>query len=70
MLILTRKPDETVCIGDDVELTVLSVKGNQVRIGIKAPRHVAVHRDEIKKRIDAGKVAIVAVVGPDARGAA
>ena len=51
MLILTRRVGETVMIGDDVTITVLGVKGNQVRVGINAPKHVAVHREEIYDRI-------------------
>jgi carbon storage regulator len=51
MLILTRRVGETVMIGDDVTVTVLGVKGNQVRMGINAPRTVAVHREEIFERI-------------------
>ena len=51
MLILTRRVGETVMIGDDVTVTVLGVKGNQVRIGVNAPRDVAVHREEIFERI-------------------
>ena len=50
MLILTRRTGETVCIGDDVEVTVMAVNGMQVRIGIKAPRSVAVDRLEIAER--------------------
>ena len=51
MLILTRRTNETLMIGDDVKITVLNVKGNQVRIGIEAPHNVAVHREEIYQRI-------------------
>ena len=53
MLILTRKANETLTIGDDVTVTILGVKGNQVRIGVNAPREVAVHREEIYERIKA-----------------
>jgi carbon storage regulator len=51
MLILTRRVGETVMIGDDVTITILGVKGNQVRVGINAPKSVAVHRAEIYERI-------------------
>ena len=51
MLILTRRVGETVVIGDEVQVTVLGVKGNQVRLGVTAPRDVSVHRQEIYDRI-------------------
>ena len=51
MLILTRRVGETVVVGDEVTVTVLGIKGNQVRWGINAPRNVAVHREEIFERI-------------------
>lgn len=51
MLILTRRVGESVMIGDNVTVTVLGVKGNQVRLGVNAPRDVAVHREEIYERI-------------------
>jgi len=51
MLILTRRIGETVVIGDDVDITVLGVKGNEVRLGVKAPKEVSVHREEIYERI-------------------
>jgi carbon storage regulator len=55
MLILTRRVSESIIIGDDVSITVLSVKGHQVRLGISAPKEVSVHREEIYQLIQQGK---------------
>ncbi len=57
MLILTRRIGETLNIGDDVQVTVLGIKGNQVRIGINAPKDIPVHREEIYERIKREKEA-------------
>jgi carbon storage regulator len=64
VLILTRRPSETICIGDEVRITVLRIEGNQVRIGIEAPKSVPVHREEIYDKIQAE----AAGSGPDSPG--
>ena len=73
MLILTRRVGETIVIGDDVIITVLGIKGNQVRIGINAPKDVSVHREEIYQRIQQEKnttPATAAVAAPKTEEAA
>ena len=55
MLILTRRSGETLMIGDEVAVTILGVTGGQVRIGIDAPKHIAVHREEVYERIQASR---------------
>jgi carbon storage regulator len=68
MLILTRRVGETLMIGDEVTVTVLGVKGNQVRIGVNAPRDVAVHREEIYERIKREQAQAAAEGGEPAAG--
>lgn len=64
MLILTRKPGESLFIGDDIEITVLGVQGNQVKFGISAPRHIGVHRQEVFERI---REQLAASIGRDVK---
>lgn len=59
MLILSRKTGEKLMIGDDVELTILGIKGNQVRVGVSAPKDVPVHREEVYLRIQNEKQDVV-----------
>jgi carbon storage regulator len=60
MLILTRRQQESLKIGDDITVTVLGVKGYQVRIGVQAPKHIPVHREEVYQRILAEKLPLTA----------
>lgn len=53
MLVLSRRVQETLVIGDDIRITLISIGGNQVRLGIEAPKHVSVHREEVYQRIQA-----------------
>lgn len=66
MLILSRRTDESIVIGDEVTITILSVKGKQVRIGITAPPDVSVHREEIYQRIQSGEPVEEATKPPEA----
>jgi len=56
MLILTRRPGESVKIGDDITITVLRIRGNQLRLGFTAPQDITVHREEVYQRIQADKL--------------
>ncbi|CCW35600.1 carbon storage regulator, CsrA [Chthonomonas calidirosea] len=66
MLVLTRKPDQSIMVGNDIEITVLEVRGEQVRLGIRAPRTIAVHRKEVYEQIlQENRNAVSAPVLPD-----
>ncbi len=52
MLVLTRKPDQSIMVGEDIEITILEVRGEQVRIGIRAPKSVMIHRKEVYEQIE------------------
>jgi carbon storage regulator len=69
MLILTRHVDQTIMIGDSITVTVLGIKGSQVRIGVQAPRETAVDRQEVRERKDAG-IPLKRAADADKRGAA
>lgn len=60
MLVLTRRVGETIVIGDDIVVTVLEVRGDQVRIGVRAPRSVQVHREEVLRQLEVENAAAVA----------
>ena len=55
MLVLTRKQDEVICIGDGIEVMVVEIRGDKVRLGVKADSSVPIHRKEVKERIDSGE---------------
>ena len=65
MLILTRKSGEQIAIGDDVVITFLEVKGTQVKVGIEAPRHVTIHRQEVYERVREENLAAAAMTETD-----
>lgn len=67
MLILTRRVGERVMIGDDVAVTVLGMRSNQVRVGVEAPREISVHREEVYARIRKERIAAVAAAAEDAK---
>jgi carbon storage regulator len=65
MLVLTRKPDQSIMVGGDIEITILEVRGEQVRVGIRAPRAVAVHRKEVFEQIrEENRIALSASATP------
>lgn len=70
MLVLSRKVDESIMIGDNVEITVVELRGDHVKIGIKAPRHISVHRKEIYEAIQRENFEAARVATPDLAGLA
>jgi len=65
MLVLTRKPEESFLLGEDIKVTVLSIKGNQVQFGVKAPSHVPIYRWEIYERIKSENISSVCISAED-----
>ena len=61
MLVLSRQRDETIIIGDDIEITIVDIKGEKVRLGISAPAHVSVHRKEVYDKIEREKENLIAI---------
>jgi carbon storage regulator len=70
MLILTRKLGERIAIGDDIFITLLEIRGSQARIGVEAPDHLGVHRQEIYEKIRSENVKSSEVIAPDVSAAA
>jgi carbon storage regulator len=64
MLVLTRRVGEQILIGDEIVLTVVRIQGDKVRLGIEAPKHIAVHRDELRQRLNAAAELSNPLVGP------
>ena len=65
MLVLSRSKDESIMIGDDIEITIIDVRGDKVRLGIVAPRSVAVHRKEVYEAIQREKEELIKNMGED-----
>src|SRR3974390_2846225 len=65
MLVLSRQRDETIVIGDDIEVTVVDIRGDKVRLGINAPRTISVHRKEVYELVKKGEGRVKPVVAPD-----
>lgn len=67
MLILTRRLDESIIINNDIKVTILGIKGNQIRIGIEAPKDITIHREEIQNKINAANERIIHCLEDDIR---